>query len=243
MFLESLKKIGLNPHEQDVYFALLQLEKATANQIAQKSQVKRPTTYDILYRLKSTGFISETFEGKKHYFVANPPQAIVRFIEEEKRELTQDLPELLSIYNTKANKPKIAYFEGVEGIKQLYEDTLLTLQAGDEILAYVSADTVKYFEDYSIDYIRRRTAKKIHLRGIYQDSAVLREYLKKNFEQLRISKVVPYDQFPLKNEINIYANKVIIITYKPEPFGILIESKEIADTQRAIFEMAWRGIK
>ncbi|MEK7143043.1 MAG: hypothetical protein AAB785_02435 [Patescibacteria group bacterium] len=116
------------------------------------------------------------------------------------------------------------------------------MKRGDEILAYVTRETPEALGDYTIDYVHRRVAKGIYLRGIYNDSPKIRKYLIQNKEQLRESKIASFKKFPLKNEINIYANKVIIITYRPEPFGVMIESQEVADTQRAIFEMAWRGI-
>lgn len=242
-YLKSLQKLGLNDKEQQIYFAILQLEKATANQIARKADLKRPTTYDILYRLQSQGFIYETEENNKRYFVANAPEKLVDIIENQKRELQKDLPILNSIFNTNPKKAKVAYFDGYEGIKQLYEDTLISLKPGDEILAYVTDETIEYLKDYALDYVKRRVEKNIKLRGIYQDSPILKEYLKKNKAELRTIKVAPKKQFPLKNEINIYANKMIVIAYSPEPYGILIESKEVVDTQRSIFEMAWRGLK
>ncbi len=241
-YLKSLQKLGFNQKEQDVYFALLQLEKATANEIAYKSKVKRPTTYDILYRLVSEGFAAKVLENDKMKFVARPPENLLEIIENRKRELKADLPELLSIYNTKANKPKVAYFEGLDGVIQLYEDTLLTLKSGDEIVAYFCDYEIPEHNKYMHDYVLRRAAKGIRARGIGQDKPKIREFIKENKKQLRTSKLVSEKEYHLKNEINIYANKVIIITFKPELFGILIESKEVADTQRAIFEMAWRGL-
>jgi len=241
--LKSLEKMGLNNKEQEIYITLLQLEKATANQIAERSKQKRPTTYDILYRLQDQGFIYETKENNKRYFIANSPETLLKLVEDQKRNLEADLPALLSIYNTNPKKPKIAYFEWYEGIKLLYEDTLSTLKKGDEIMACATNETIEYLESYSANYVQRRIQKGIHLKGIYQDTPDLRKYLEHNDDQLRTSKVVKAEKFPLKNEINIYGNKIIIITYSPQPYGILIESKEIADTQRAIFNLAWNSIK
>lgn len=242
-YLKSLQKLGLNDKEQEIYFALLQLEKATANQIAHKANIKRPTTYDILYRLQNDGFIYETEENKKRYFIANEPKKLIEILENQKRDLERDLPVLNSIFNTNPKKAKVAYFEGYEGIKQLYEDSLLCTKKNEEILGYVTNETVEYLNDYAVDYVDRRVAKGVSFRGIYQDKPELRQHLKKDKEHLRKSKVVSEKQFPIKNEINIYADKMIIITYSPAPYGILIESKEVVDTQRSIFEMAWRGIK
>ncbi len=241
--LKSLQKLGLNSKEQDIYFAILELEKATANQIAYKAKIKRPTAYDILYHLKQNGFIAETREDKKRYFIANSPRKIIELIEEQKREIKTDLPFLLSIFNSQSKKPKIAYFEGKEGIIQLYEDTLEILKKRDEILAYVTSETPEFMPEYTAEYVKRRAQKGIILRGIYNDSPKIREYLKNNKAQLRTARIIDQEKFHFKNEINIYANKVIIIAYSPEPFGILIESQEIADSQRTIFELAWRGAK
>jgi len=241
--LKSLEKLGLKDKEQDIYFAALQLGKATANSIAYRANIKRPTTYDILERLKKDNFVFETKENNKRIFVANSPDKLISNLDEQKRDLQSDLPMLKSIYNLKAARPKIAYFEGLDGIKHLFEDTLTVLNKGDEILAYVTRDTAEALPKYIEDYVARRVKKGIKLRGIYEDVPILRPYLTKNKEQLRTTKLVDPKKFLIKNEINIYANKIIINTYKPEPFGVLIESAEIADTQKAIFEMAWQGLK
>jgi len=242
-YFDSLKQLGLNQREQDVYLAILQMEKASINDLSLRAKTKRSTTYNIVYRLKAEGFVSETTENKKHIFIANNPELVLSVLDEKKRHFKQELPAILSLYNTLPQKPKVAYFEGLEGIKQLYEDTLLVTHRGGEILAYVTIETPKALGEYTIDYVTRRAKKGIRLRGIYNDSPEIRKYLIHNKEQLRESKIISEKEMPLENEINIYSNKMIIITYRPEPFGVLIESKEVADTQRAIFEMAWRGIK
>ncbi|MDD3862222.1 MAG: hypothetical protein PHP74_05065, partial [Candidatus Gracilibacteria bacterium] len=47
-----------------------------------------------------------------------------------------------------------------------------------------------------------------------------------------------------ENQISIYNNKVSIIHLeKGEEYGVILESKDVADMQRAIFELAWGGCK
>lgn len=242
-YFESLKQLGFNEREQGVYLVLLEIQKAKINELAQRANTKRSTTYDILYRLKKEGFVSELLEGKKHYFVANDPEMILGLLEEKKRLYKRELPAILTLYNTLPQKPKVAYFEGLEGIKQLYEDALLTLTKGDEILAYVGDYELPELEEYMHEYVKRRAKKGIKARGIAENKPGIKEFTKENKSELRVTKLVNESKFDLENEINIYANKVIIITYEPEPFGVLIESKTVANTQRAIFEMAWRGLK
>ncbi len=241
--IESLQKLGLNQKEQEVYLALLQMEKTTAYQLAKKTNIKRPTVYDILNRLNSRGFVLQSSENNKIIYFAQDPSKLLSIIENQKQVFLSDLPYLNSLYNLKPSKPKISYFEGIEGIKYLYEDTLTSLKKGDEILAYVAEDAVKYFIKYAEEYVLRRVQKGIKLRGIYHDVQKIKQHLEKNKNELRISKTINPNTFPMHNEINIYSNKMIIITYFPEPFGILIESKEVIETQRTIFELAWIGAK
>ena len=48
--------------------------------------------------------------------------------------------------------------------------------------------------------------------------------------------------YSLQNEISIYEDKLSIASINPEDqLSIIIQSKKIADTQRAIFEAAWKG--
>jgi len=55
--------------------------------------------------------------------------------------------------------------------------------------------------------------------------------------------LVSPEKFDFTNEINIYDDKVAIISFKNELIGMIIESTEIANSQRAIFNMCWQFSK
>ena len=63
---------------------------------------------------------------------------------------------------------------------------------------------------------------------------------------LREIRLVPSKEFDFTNEIKVYDHKVAILSFDEGPraendmFGVIMESKEVAETQRQIFEMAWR---
>lgn len=59
-----------------------------------------------------------------------------------------------------------------------------------------------------------------------------------------LNTLKPLTSLYIKNpgEINIFANKLAIISFK-EQMGVIIESADVAKTQRAIFELAWLGAK
>jgi hypothetical protein len=53
---------------------------------------------------------------------------------------------------------------------------------------------------------------------------------------------VPADKYYFSPEIDIYDNKVMIASWR-EKLGIIIESHEIADAMKKIFELAWIGAR
>lgn len=57
-------------------------------------------------------------------------------------------------------------------------------------------------------------------------------------EELREVYLVPKEKFPFENEINIYDDKVAIISHA-DKVGVIIQNQSIADTQKAIFKLAF----
>ena len=53
---------------------------------------------------------------------------------------------------------------------------------------------------------------------------------------------MPYKKFSLSPEIYIYDNKVAYIGLK-EKFGVIVESQEIAEAEKRIYELAWEASK
>ena len=55
--------------------------------------------------------------------------------------------------------------------------------------------------------------------------------------------VIPVKDFPIANETFTYQNKVAILNYGDEKTGVIIESQQNADAQRAIFNLLWKLLK
>ena len=149
----------------------------------------------------------------------------------------------LSVYNDKAAKPKIRFYEGVDGLKQIYEETLL-LKPKEEMLAYGQAELIHNIlgDEWVDDYLARRRGAKIFQRAIVEDSELGREHQKNDKNENRQTILIPAEKYPFKNELNVFANKVSIISFK-ELMGVIIESADVAESQRSIFELAWLGAK
>lgn len=236
---DVLTDIGLSKKEASVYLANLELGPSVASDIALKSKLNRVTCYDILEKLIQKGFISTYTQKKVRVFAATDPDIVRSSYREKYLNLKTALPDLRRLHG-KTPHPRVRYYEGIEAIKKIYLDTLT---AKTEILNYADSKSIReHWPAYDQEYVKTRVKKKIYLRGI----APLDEYGKAVVEKDKVSyreiRLVELKPFFFANEINIYDDKVAIISFgKEEVLGMIIESQEIADTQRAIFSMAWNS--
>lgn len=123
----------LNPKDADIYLDLLEYGTSVASTISHRTQIERTSVYSTLKRLTRKGLVSYHFTNKVQHFNAIDPNALKRLVDEEmkkakeKREdLYELLPQLTQITNQRKSSPMIQFFEGVEGVINLYETMLST---------------------------------------------------------------------------------------------------------------------
>lgn len=241
--LKSLEEIGIEEKPARVYLATLELGGDVASAIAHKASVERVNTYYILEQLVKEGLVYTGEKDKKRVYVAHSPKKLITAQEAKLKQLANFIPELLSIEGSNKIKPKIKFYEGVDGIKQIWEETL-NLPRGTETLAYSSPDLIHQTlgDEWVEDYLKRRAEKGITQRAIikYSDSAV--EHQKNDKNEARKTILVPEKNFPFQNQVGVYGDMLVIISYK-DLIGVIIESRYVVDTQRAIFELAWIGAR
>ncbi|HOX40686.1 MAG TPA: helix-turn-helix domain-containing protein [bacterium] len=248
---ELLIRFELNEKQIKIYLILLQMGSGTIQEIMKQTKLKRTTIYSVLDSLISRGLVTFSRKTGHRTYTAEDPKLLPRIFEKEERKihnrqktLVEALPLLASLYNSSASRPKIRMYDGIDGIKTVFEETLL-LPPGTETLAYASyTDVRSHLGEWIHGYIKRRAERGITQRCIAEDSLIAREELVKNDKQdLRVTKLVNKDQFPFSIEqINIYSNKIFIASYQ-DLLAVVIESAPIATAMKSIFELAWIGAK
>ena len=243
---ETLVKAGFSKNESAIFLALLELGKGTVSQITRKAELNRTTGYDILDSLVSRGLASVSGKEPRQEYLAESPDRLIATLEKQAEETKQRIsavkniiPLLKSIHNV-AGRPKVRFYEGTNGLRDVYEDTLTSREP---IRAYANVDQMhQALVGYFPKYYQRRSSKGIFIRAIIPDSPVGRNRANKDGEEGRESVLVPIDKYNFSPEINIYDNKVVIASWR-EKLGIIIESAEIADAMKKIYELAWIGAK
>lgn len=235
-----LEQIGLTEKEAKIYLALLELREALPSVLARKASVKRPTTYVILEQLLKKGLVGHVKRGRLLYFSALDPRQLLETERDRYEKLQHALPELLQLHEKLAATPKMSVFEGKEGLIKIMEDTLT---AKTEILCWADvAKAVECLREYYPTYIKKKVARNLWLRGVFCYDKIALRFKKFGKQELREIYLVPKEKFPFKNEINIYDDKVAIISQDDE-IGVIIQNQAIADTQRAIFELGFEYAK
>ncbi len=242
----NLQSFGFSQKEVIVYVALLELGRGTVRQISSKAGINRTTGYDILGSLANKGLVTVSGKEPKSEYAAEPPEAITTYLKKVAEETAEHikkseaiLPEL-ELLHAKQNRPRIRFYEGKEGLEHVYEDTLTS---SEPIRAYATVDDMhKALPNYFPKYYKRRAVKNISIRAIVPETPISRERREHDTEEKREIAFVPADMYYFSPEINIYDNKVMIASLR-EKLGIIIESPEIADAMKKIYELAWAEAK
>lgn len=140
-------------------------------------------------------------------------------------------------YALVSGQPGISHYEGIEGIKKVYEDTLRPPYP-EEVLVLRSIYDSKELEDFIQKYIERRARIGIKSRTISPPG--IGHPLLGEEELLRSLRFLPREIFSTPAEISIYGDKVALISLRKDLIATVIQGKDIADTLRILFELIWQ---
>ena len=228
----------------------IDLGLTSSKNIINKTNLHRQIVYDSLNLLIEKGLVSYIIQANRKYFKANDPKNFLEYfnkkqeeIEKEKEEFKKILPKLESKKELSKEEQEATIYEGNKGIKSLLDDMInenkeiLTLASSD-----IKAEAFQYHLQFNLPKFHRiREKAKIPLKILFSEELKERE---KELNKLKHTEAkLLSKEFTSNSSTNIYDNKVSIILWGSQPFGILIKSKEIADAQRKHFNLLWKIAK
>ena len=239
---EKLKELGFSDKEAQVYLALLGLGSSPVSVIAKRAGINRSTAYVILESLLGRGLVSITKRGSLKLFNSTPPERLIQYLEGMAKRYTgladtarDILPKLKAPRRSiRSVKPKVQIFEGTEGIKTVYEDTLASLET---IRAYASFGNPKQASKSPV--IKKNT--NIKIQTIFPDTRQAQELMTHNKEIAQKLFSSHQNKSGFSSEINIYDNKIIFIS-PAEKFALVVESRELADALKKALESSRKEV-
>ncbi len=245
---EVLKELGLEENEIKIYLACLSLGPATIARISLRSNLPRSSTYLLINQLQQKGFVSSYSYGKKALITPTSPDKLIGLVEEKKLELQRlgtklikQLPELLSFYNSMPQKPKVLFYEGLEGIKNIFYETLKS----SEILVLCSGydrPLEKKLDVCLNEYFETVDKRKISTYEIIGQGLDVEPYVQKFSGKLHQIKAVGFKKGLEHIDKMIYGNKMAIVSFVYLN-GVVIENKQVVDFEREMFCELWKNLK
>lgn len=245
---QVLSNLGLQDKEPDIYLTLIKMKGAQpASLIATRANLNRSTVYKGLLKLTKKGLITKTQKHGVTYFFAEDPEGQLKSIVDEKQKqydlMNQVILESIPLFisnDTQGNLPKIRYYEGIEGIKQIYE---IVLKTGADVYRY--GDITKIYNTlgvYTDEFIKKRGSAKITTHAIMPLKDEEEKNLEKHTRENRKTLFIKHEYFPIDGEIRIFGNKVAIMSLKEESLiGVVIESETIAKMFLSVFMLTWKN--
>jgi len=246
---EIFKEIGFTEGEIKVYFALLEHGKSKTGEISKYSGVHTSKVYLILDRLMEKGLVSYIIEANIKYFQPSDPERLLEYVNTKKRALVEQEKELKRIIPEIKEKQKLsqykqyaAVYEGIKGIKTLFEEMLSLWKKGDEYLVFAPGDEFRsqeingFFKKHHLKRIERGITVKV----IALDSQ--KEFYKKEYKGIKNFEF-RYSSLSLPAGINIVGDKVSMLIGEPYPTAYLIDSPFMAKRYRDFFHEIWKIAK
>ena len=243
---KELIQYGLTPKEARIYLALLELGPSSILRLSKKTKITRTTLYHIVTNLIEKKFITQSFKGKKKLYLSESPEKIRESLKEKINKFNTLIPELSSLLNQDTSKPVFKYYEGLEGIKDVYRQSLKA-KDHENLLAFIGVESLQVRDKAIInfwekEYIPARKKKDIFFKIVIPDNELGLAFYKKDKDSHRESRLLPASSYNFECEIMIYDQVVSIFSYtSQESFALTIESKPIANTLKMIWQIAWNN--
>jgi len=232
--------LGLHETEARFYLAALELGQAPVRDVAAKAGISRTNAYDVFARLLEQRLVSQVPgpSSRTMLIVAEAPERILEIVEERRRKLEVVLPELRSLHNRSASKPKVRFHQGSEGIKTVLDETIAC--RSKELLGILSMRDLYEVPGraWMDDLVKRRIEAGVFLRVIRSPANDLHALWPESETDLRTLRYAP-PKFACTMTTYIFDDKVALISSRRENFAMTIESEEFAGMQTHFFEVLW----
>lgn len=235
---------GLSEKQAKLYRILLADGQQRASALSRKSGINRSNAYALLKDLKIRGLVIQLDIGKINYFRAEPPWKLNGIIETREKdlalakELASDMiPKLTSQWKTSLNRPLVRHFEGEKGLWDVFYD--IYAPDNPDIYGCVDMEVVHgIFPDHIIrELIPKRVKHKTFAYGLLADSQQARITASRDKDQLRNTMLFDKTKYPLPAEVEIYKDKVALMSFTRGEFvALIIENKDFAVSLRSIFK-------
>jgi sugar-specific transcriptional regulator TrmB len=241
--INTFREIGLTENESVLYSSSLSLGPSTILELAKETQLPRTTVYGLVEKLKQQGLMYIEVKGLKKLYTSESPEKLKFLLKRRQETLDKELPELSALYNMKSGASLIKYYEGLESVKNVYEELLKDIKSGDEYLVLSDqAMWQKLDEPYFKKFLERRGRLPIKIKMLLQNSTIAQEMLKFQKNYNSEVRILP-EGTTLSTNLIVTPQRVVIHQLVTPIFAIVIENPSIIKMHQESFNIMWQSRK
>jgi len=238
--LTTLRGIGFSANDATVYLSALELGPSSIWDISLKSGLQRSTCYSILEELVLKGSCSKSNDGRRALYSVASPKRLMLAARTRFERLERSVSELDALASKSSAKPIMRFYEGLEGVREVYL-SCLDVPQGTTVL-YMGSDeiTEQNYPEILQEYMAVRQAKQIPIRVIFEDTPANRRIGPDDMTQLRATRYLKTEAFHPVIETQICGDMVAYVSHNAQtPFAYVIENAAFAEQERQKFELLW----
>lgn len=233
----ELEAYGLSNKETKIYIKLLEFGLATSERLSKATGIPRSTVYDILKSLTHKGLAGSVIKEGVNFFEAADPTKLIEVLQEKEKKIKEAIPLLEQLKKSRIEKPTVTFYEGKEGLKTVLDDVLKSKR---EIL--IIGNHSRFIENLKWSgeiFTKTRVKRGISVKFIGEISNESKKLLPRDTYEKRQTKLLKKLN-TVKSEIHLFNDKIAFITLrKTQPFGLIIEDKELSHLFKIIFGLIW----
>lgn len=239
---ELLQNIGFSKSQAKVYLRLIEKGELSPPDVAKLTGETRSNAYMILQRLEELGLVEKLQKAKKVTYQPLNPVALEHLVEERKKDMVrienqikQNMPQMLSYFYSFTEKPGIRLLQGVEGLKEIYTDTLRTKR--DIYFLRTPIERQILGDDFYVRYKKKRAELGITAYAFTKDTPFARHMAQDDEANRMVRYWMDPSDYTAPVEINVYGDKVAFLAFGEDIMGVIVQSSLIAEGMRQVFRM------
>ncbi|MFA6322058.1 MAG: helix-turn-helix domain-containing protein [Candidatus Buchananbacteria bacterium] len=247
MVNKILKELGISDTAGKIYLKLAATNYLSARQLAESLGLPRATIYDNLNILIKNNLVIEKEQNGKKLFNISEPNELDKLLDNKIDNLNQAKKKIkdwqITLKLSPAFAPKIKFYSGADGIKQVLKD-MLWYENIETYTMWPISDMVDILgREYLENLNRKRIKRKISIKGIWpaNKTVKLKEYpfLGVGSGHLRQLRIAP-SSMDWDMSYWLYSDKIAFISSKAENFGFVVHSKDFTNLMKQQFEVIWK---
>ena len=243
-----LSELGLTDAEIAVYLAMVRGTHSVRD-IMKTTRQKRPTVYYAISKLLERGLVRQTGLGPRERWQPEPPERLKTIAAQkikEMRSLEEAVNALVPGLSAKTEalekRPHVAFYEGVEAVKNVIMETLYCRERHIDSIAPKENFFWHVGDDFALGYVAERARRRIKTRNLWEAPIDVKRQRKEHYEglsEIRILPAVMHGKFV--TTIFLYDDKTLYISSLKNAYALLVTSQEHHDAMRALFDGLWAG--